>query len=130
MDPRALSFGTVAAQYHRSPPGYPDALLDDGLAPGILEAGAGTGRATRALAQRGAAIVAIEPDPAMAELVRARTQGLDVEVAVSAFEDYAPPPHAFDRVVTAQAWHWVDKPRAAEVAARALKPGGELCVWW
>src|SRR4051812_20052945 len=130
MDPRALSFGAVAEQYDRYRPGYPHALLDDVLAPRILEAGAGTGRATRALAERGATIVAVEPDPAMAELVRARTQGLDVEVVVSTFEDYAPAPQAFNRVIAAQAWHWVDPPRAAQVAARALKPDGALCVWW
>src|SRR3954447_22875440 len=130
MDPRAQSFGTVAEQYDRYRPGYPDALLDDVLAARILEAGAGTGRATRALAERGATIVAVEPDPAMASLVRARTQDLGVEVVVSTFEDYAPAAHAFDRVVAAQAWHWVDKPRAAAVAARALQPDGALCVWW
>src|SRR3954447_8835038 len=98
MDPRAQSFGKVAELYDRYRPGYPAALLDDVLARRILEAGAGTGRATRALAERGAAIVAVEPDPAMAEVVRARTQGRDVEVVVSTFEDYAPTPRAFDRV--------------------------------
>src|SRR3954468_6291182 len=108
MDPRAQSFGTGAEQYDRYRPGYPDALLDDVLAPRILEVGAGTGRATRALAERGAAIVAVEPDPAVADLVRARTEGFDVDVVVSTFEDYAPSPGAFDRVIAAQAWHWVD----------------------
>jgi len=54
MTTRALSFGQVADDYDRYRPGYPDALYAAVLAPRMLEAGAGTGRATLALAQRGA----------------------------------------------------------------------------
>ncbi|MGH3854053.1 MAG: class I SAM-dependent methyltransferase [Pseudonocardiaceae bacterium] len=36
----------------------------------------------------------------------------------------------FDLVIAAQSWHWVDPDRGAHVAARALRPGGALCVWW
>src|SRR3954453_13689030 len=131
MTTRALSFGQVAGQYDRYRPGYPDALYDAVSAPRILEAGAGTGRATLALAQRGANVVAAEPDPARAAVVRRRTHELsNVEVYESAFEDFAPEPGAFDRVVSAQAWHWVDPERGARTAAAALKPDGRLCAWW
>jgi len=131
---RARSFGRVAEAYDRWRPDYPDALYAavlDGLErPRILEAGAGTGRATLGLASRGARLLAIEPDPAMAAVARRRTAGLDVELSLSVFEDCAPQPGAFDRVVSAQAWHWVDRVRGARVAAHALRDGGELCLWW
>lgn len=131
---RARSFGQVAELYDQRRPGYPDELYADvlGLAGGgrVLEAGAGTGRATLALARRGASVVAVEPDPAMAAIARQRTQGLAVQVQESAFEDYTVAAGSFDLVVAAQAWHWVDPHRGPAVAARALRRGGALCVWW
>jgi len=131
---RARSFGQVAELYDRSRPGYPDALYADvlRLGPGgrVIEAGAGTGRATLALARRGASVVAVEPDPAMAAVARLRVQGMEVAVMESTFEDCTPPAGTFDLVVAAQAWHWVDPERGAAAAARALRPEGALCVWW
>lgn len=130
---RALSFGKVAENYDRARPGYPaelyaDIMTGDGLR--VLEAGAGTGKATVALAELGASVVAVEPDPAMAELVRRRTENRDVEVQVSRFEDCAVPAASFDVVVAAQSWHWVNHEQGAAVAARALVPGGVLRLWW
>lgn len=131
---RARSFGRVAESYEQYRPGYPDALVDHVLALGpgrrVLEAGAGTGLATRAFARRGAAVVAVEPDPDMAAVLRTRTADLDVQVVVSGFEEYRAEPGSADLVVAAQAWHWVDPARGGAVAARALAPGGSLAVWW
>jgi SAM-dependent methyltransferase len=131
---RALSFGRVAELYDRWRPGYPDALYADVLEHGpgahVLEAGAGTGRATLELARRGASVVAVEPDAAMAAVARRRAHGMAVEVRSSTFEDCTVTDGVFDLVVAAQAWHWVDQERGAAVAARALLPGGALCVWW
>ncbi|MEO7193892.1 MAG: class I SAM-dependent methyltransferase [Pseudonocardiaceae bacterium] len=131
---RGRSFGQVAELYDRWRPGYPEALYADVCALGVegrvLEAGAGTGRTTLALAQRGATVVAVEPEAAMAAVARRRTRGMAVEVRESAFEDCAAATGAFDLVVAAQSWHWVDPDRGAHVAARALRPGGALCLWW
>lgn len=129
---RALSFGQVAESYDRWRPGYPDGIYDAVLGHGsrILEAGAGTGRATVGLAERGASVFAVEPDPEMAAVAARRTEGLPVEVEISTFEDCAAATEEFDVVACAQAWHWVDPVRGPEVAARALRPGGVLALWW
>jgi SAM-dependent methyltransferase len=131
---RAQSFGQVAELYDRWRPDYPDALYDDVLrtASGgrVLEAGAGTGRATAALARRGASVLAVEPDPAMATIARRRTRGMAVGVHESTFVGCNPAVGTFDLVVAAQAWHWIDGERGAIIAARALRPGGALCLWW
>jgi len=59
-DEQRLAFGRVAKLYDRVRPSYPDAVIDAvlafaGLRPGarILEIGAGTGKATMLLAERG-----------------------------------------------------------------------------
>lgn len=139
---RARSFGQVADAYDRWRPGYPDALYDDllvlaagsGTRPGgavrVLEAGAGTGRATVALAERSAKVVAVEPDPQMAQVVRRRTEGLPVLVVESTFEGFAAEPGRFDLLVSAQAWHWVDQAAGPAAAAKALRPGGVVALWW
>ncbi len=131
---RGLSFGQVAELYDQWRPGYPDALYADVLEFGrgvqVLEAGAGTGRATVELARRRASVVAVEPDAAMAAVARRRTQGMAVDFQESTFEDCIVATGTFDLVVAAQAWHWVDQDRGAAVAARALRPDGALCVWW
>jgi hypothetical protein len=62
----------------------------------------------------------------MAEI--ARGHGLDVEIA--AFEGWDPTGRVFDRVVSAQAWHWLDLPIATAKAAAVLRSGGRLGLIW
>jgi SAM-dependent methyltransferase len=129
-------FGTVAEQYEEIRPGYPEALVTDVLAhcggTGItaVEAGAGTGKATRALAGQGLPIVAVEPDPAMAGILAASCAGYPgVTVVVSAFEDYVPA-EPCGLLFSAQAWHWMNPEVRWARAAKALAPGGSLALFW
>jgi SAM-dependent methyltransferase len=62
----------------------------------------------------------------MADL--ARQSGLEVEVAT--FEAWDPAGRAFDAIIAAQAWHWIDPVAGAARAAQALRPGGLLAVFW
>jgi SAM-dependent methyltransferase len=58
----------------------------------------------------------------------ARGHGLSVEVG--AFEQWDPAGRSFDLVVAGQAWHWIDPVAGAGKAARSLRPGGRLAVFW
>ena len=71
-------------------------------------------------------MLGVEPDARMAAF--ARRGGVEVEVAT--FEAWDPAGRAFDAVVAAQAWHWVDPVAGAAKAARVLRPGGRLAVFW
>lgn len=136
-DSRRLAFGRVAELYHRVRPPYPDAVIEElvsfsGLEPGgrVLDVGAGTGKATVALAERGLEVLALEPDPAMAELARRNTAAYPrVTVTPGDFESFHPPA-PFDALVCAQAWHWIDPVRRYQLAAAALLPGGALAAMW
>jgi SAM-dependent methyltransferase len=78
------------------------------------------------LAERGLEVLGIDPDERMAEV--ARRHGLTVEVA--RFEEWDPAGRTFDRVVSGQAWHWVDSRIGPAKAADVLAPGGSLAVFW
>jgi SAM-dependent methyltransferase len=138
---RRLSFGSVAEQYDRVRPIYPEQLVDDviayagdGLAAAgrVLEVGAGTGKATLQFAARGLGIDAIEPDRAMAAVAsqRAATAEVNVRVHFSDFESADLPEHAYWLLYAGQSWHWVAPERRYELAARALVPGGTLALFW
>jgi SAM-dependent methyltransferase len=62
----------------------------------------------------------------MAEIAR----GHGVEVEIAAFEAWEAAGRTFDRVSSAQAWHWLDLPSATAKAASVLRPGGKLCLIW
>src|SRR5690606_1374277 len=120
---RSLSFGAIADQYDRHRPDYPLQLVDDvvALLPGrqIVEIGAGTGKATALFAARGLAITAVEPDPAMANVLRSRQSNVRIEHG--ALESWTPD-RPFDGLISAQAWHWTDPQTRWQRAASALGP--------
>ena len=128
---RSRLFDQHAEAYDRFRPTYPDAVIDELLGPmaaglNVLDVGCGTGIASRQIAQRGAKVLGVELAPRMAEI--ARGQGVDVEIA--AFEAWDAAGRTFDRVTSAQAWHWLDLPVATAKAASVLRPGGRLCLIW
>jgi SAM-dependent methyltransferase len=133
---RRLSFGSVAEQYDRTRPSYPDALIDDVLAYGsgrrALEVGAGTGKATVLFAQHGASVVALEPDAGMAAIARRNcAQYPSVTVELIDFERWhLPADPSFDVLVSAQAWHWVTPGVRTSRAGDVLVDGGAIALFW
>lgn len=136
-DDRRLAFGRVAEQYDRARPSYPEAMVDDLIAAGritpparLLEVGAGTGKLTRVLAERGFGVLALEPSPSMALVARRHCGGPPrVEVALTDFEHWSGH-ERFPALVSAQAWHWITPELRYRLAARALDPGGVLGAIW
>ncbi len=127
---RATTFGIDAEAYDRARPGYPPALIDELVGPGVtdvLDVGCGTGKLGRVLAARGCRVLGVEPDERMAHVAWRR---YGMEVAVSRFEDWDDGGRRFDLVTSAQAWHWVDPHAGAVRAAAVLRHGGRLAVIW
>jgi SAM-dependent methyltransferase len=130
----AESFGADAERYDRTRPRYPDSLVEQIIAasprpdvgPDVLDVGCGTGIAGRQFREAGCRVLGVEPDTRMADF--ARRHGLEVEVAK--FEDWDSAGREFDAVIAGQAWHWVDPVAGAAKAARVLRPGGRLAVFW
>jgi SAM-dependent methyltransferase len=122
--------------YDRARPGYPEAVFEDlaalaRLRPGsrVLELGCGTGQATLPLATRGFEVVAIELGPGLAEFARRNLAAFPaVEVVNAAFEQWPLPPVAFDAVVAATSFHWLDPEVRLHKVADALRPGGGVAI--
>ena len=91
-----------------------------------LEIGAGTGKATMKVVERGLLVHALEPSPEMAALLRAK----GVEIEETTFEEWPVRAGAYRLVYAAQAWHWVGGDDRYERAAATLAPGGTLAIIW
>lgn len=129
-----LVFGEVAELYHRHRPRYPVELVQGvvdltGIDRGgrALEVGAGTGIATEQFARHGIAITAVEPDEAMAAILRRNLP--NVEVVAAEFEKYEAG-EPFEFLYAAQSWHWIDPGSGFAQASSHLLPDGHIALIW
>ncbi len=132
-----MSFDGDPGTYDMARPGYPEHLYSDivrdcGLEKHsrLLEIGCGTGKATMVFAAMGYRVDAVEIGARMAKFAAAKTAGYRVNVVNMPFEDWDPEGSVYDLVFAATAFHWIDQQGALAKAARALKEGGHLAVFW
>ncbi len=131
-----LTFDEDPVVYDRVRPSYPPALFDalwrfvNKLGPlRICEAGAGTGKATASLLERGALVTAVEIGRELAAFTRAKFAGnQNLTVTAEPFETVALPEASFDVVFSATAWHWMDPQRRVPRAAALLNNNGTLAI--
>lgn len=133
MKPLGL-FSDRATDYVKYRPSYPAAAIDtilEGLGdPSQLTAadvGAGTGIASRMLAERGVCVSAIEPNAAM-------RQAADPHPLVDFFDATAEasnlPEASVDVLTSFQAFHWFNPIPTLSEFRRILKPSGRLALVW
>jgi SAM-dependent methyltransferase len=128
---RSLSFGAEAAAYERGRPSYPPEAIDWLLPAGardVLDLGAGTGKLTTRLVERGLDVVAVDPIPEMLEVLRSALP--ETPALLGTAEEIPLGDNSVDAVLVAQAWHWFDPARAIPEVARVLRPGGRLGLVW
>ena len=128
-------FDAAASHYDAARPSYPAPLFDeletrtgplaDQL---VLDCGAGTGIASRQLAERGARVVSLDIGEEMLRLALARSPQA---ACVLADGNRMPIGSATAALTTfAQSWHWFDPELATAEVARVLRPGGFWAAWW
>jgi SAM-dependent methyltransferase len=126
-----VSFDAAVDEYDAARPAYPPAVFDalgklDGLR--VLDVGAGTGIATRALLARKATVIAIDAGPEVLRRAVAHTAGLPSVVADGAVLPMRA--GSIDLVGFAQAWHWLDPATRLTEMHRVLRRGGRWAGWW
>jgi len=92
----------------------------------VLDVGAGTGIASEQLLVRVVNVLAVEPDPRMADV--ARGKGIPIEIAT--FENWDPAQRRFDLIVFGQSFHWVNPDIALPKVHGLLTDGGRLALMW
>jgi len=132
---QSRSFETVAADYERHRPEYPEEALRwaagglglEGRAR-VLDVGAGTGKLTRGLVALGYEVIAVEPGGPMLEQLRQAVP--EAEALEGPAEAIALPDASVDGAFAAQAYHWFDRERAAPELHRVVRPRGGLALLW
>ncbi len=136
---RGRSFNAWADEYERYRPSYPDELfatierrLELPDRPHVADLGAGTGRASLAMAAIGWRVTAIEPGRPMLEQLRGRASedGLVVATVQASAEETGLDPASVDLATAGQAFHWFDRERAVAEMARIVRPGGGVALFW
>jgi SAM-dependent methyltransferase len=132
---RSRSFETVAADYERHRPEYPEEALrwaasQLGLESGarVLDVGAGTGKLTRGLVALGFDTVAVEPGAPM--LAQLREAVPEAEAHEGPAEAIPLPDSSVEAGFAGQAFHWFDPDRALPELRRVIRPGGGLALLW
>jgi SAM-dependent methyltransferase len=132
-DPRRR-FSAVADVYARYRPSYPADLVTwilrtTGVAPPatVADIGCGTGIATRLFAERGLAVVGIDPNEEM--LARARDAGGARYVRGEATATGLGT-RSVDLAIAAQAFHWFDLSATLRELDRILRPGRWSAAFW
>jgi len=127
-------FSNRADDYARYRPTYPreaiDALIHGLGAPETLlavDVGAGTGIASRLLAERGVSVIAVEPNREMRE---AAVPAPRVTFVDGSAESLPVADGAAALVLAAQAFHWFRAEPSVREMARVLRPGGRLALVW
>jgi SAM-dependent methyltransferase len=137
--PGATKFGEDAALYDFARPEYPAEVFDWlrqraalSAQSDCFEIGAGTGHATLPLlATPVGRVLAIEPDPRLAERLRDKAGGdARLVIEIARFEDVPLETSAFDFGFAAMSLHWLARMKALARVRAALKAGGHFAMWW
>jgi SAM-dependent methyltransferase len=133
-----IRFSDRVADYVRTRPGYPTAVLDilcteSGLNPATIVAdiGSGTGLSAELFLRNGNTVFGVEPNREMREAAESLLASYSNfhSVAGSA-ENTTLPDASADLVVAGQAFHWFDVSRARTEFRRILRPDGFVVLMW
>ncbi len=131
-------FSNRVTDYVRYRPGYPECVLTllrdrRWLQRGtrVADIGSGTGIFSSLLLDQGAEVFAVEPNAGMREAAEAMLghHALFHSIAASG-EETTLEDQSMDFIVSAQAFHWLDRTRARREFMRLLKPSGRIALIW
>lgn len=127
------TFAAGGARYDQLRPGYPDdavGWLVGGTRSGarVADVGAGTGKLTTALVDRGFDVIAVDPSADMLAQLQRRRPTVATRLGTGEATGLAAGSVAL--VTFAQSWHWVAPDAGTVELARIVGPGGTVAMAW
>ena len=128
------AFSGKTGVYANARPGYPNAVMDyiTSLIPDnsvFADIGAGTGKFSALIAQRGYSLFAVEPNKEMRDLLAVTLAPFqNAKIVVGTAEASTLPEHCVDVITCAQALHWFDRDAFRAECRRIGKPGAMVFV--
>ena len=138
LEERAHWYSSAALAYDKARPRYPEALISHvahlvqlGSHSRLLEIGCGSGIATTAFAGYQCPILCVEPNPDFCEIAKRNCKQFQkVIINQSSFEECPLEVSAFDMVVSASAFHWVQPEVGYPKVADTLRDNGYFVLLW
>jgi SAM-dependent methyltransferase len=138
LEARRHWYSPSALAYHQTRPRYPQTVIEQVFqiteltaASRILEVGCGPAIATLAFATLGCEMLCLEPNPDFYALAQQTCAALvNVQLKNCAFEEWQPQEQAFDAVLAASSFHWVNPEIGYAKVAQVLKPNGHFIMLW
>ena len=97
----------------------------------IADIGAGTGKLTKPLLERGNHVIAVEPNDAMRQVAQETLKNFEQAQFVKGTDsDTTLPNESIDAITVAQAFHWFDVHAFQKECKRILKPEGKVFLIW
>lgn len=129
-------FNEISEAYHTARPSYPKQLVEDliketGLSSNsnVLEIGIGTGKLTESLVKRGLNITGIELGERMASTAEKNLSAYEgVEIVVGNFNQHNFSSEAFDAVIAATSFHWLEAKTRVLKISDILRSGGSVAI--
>lgn len=131
-------FSGRAAAYTKGRPGYPQALFDClykdfsvSSQSVIADIGAGTGKFSKYLLERGSRVYLVEPNPDMLDIAEQELSGytnasfVNGTANATGLDD-----NSVHFITAAQAFHWFDAEEFKKECKRILKPDGRVALVW
>lgn len=131
-------FSGRADDYTKGRPGYPSAFIDflyndygfSELSV-IADIGAGTGKFSKQLLDRGSMVYCVEPNNDMRAIAEKELSNYSKFISVKGSADNTMlDDSSIDFVTAAQAFHWFDANKFHEECKRILKPDGKIILVW
>lgn len=126
--------GEIYAQFR---PSYPQECIDTlfsrfSLANAVLaDIGAGTGKLTKSLLEKGNTVYAVEPNADMRKIAEEHLSAFPNFISVNGTaENTTLSEHSVDCITAAQAFHWFDRRAFQTECRRILKPNGTVILLW
>jgi SAM-dependent methyltransferase len=128
-------FSDRAEDYAKYRPSYSDQIVTSALADlgpynklRVVDIGAGTGISSNLLAQKGASVIAVEPNDEM--LHQGKSRYKDIEFVKAKAESTGLPSSFFNLVTCFQSFHWFNSTSALHEFHRIVRPGGRVALAW